>query len=137
MTKQECKKLANSIIDYVVSLSGDIRRNSIDLSVTDTDDDMCDPEAEAFLNSSHEVYQISLYMPKNTSVDYVVKGICHELAHIICHEFDQYKKLVVDPDGEDGNTLADGFYTIQDERMAYRIGAILIELWKLHTRKGK
>lgn len=135
MTKPEARKLALSIIDYFVALAGDLKRSNIDLCISDNDMADEDSEAETRIDTTHRLSSILLNITPDTQEDYIIRAVCHELAHIFTQEFRHfYRVFVAEPD-EDEGAISRAIFTNADEAIAYRLQDIFFELWI--TRKHK
>lgn len=135
MTKPEARKLATAIIDYFVALAGDLKRSNIDLNISDNDIADEDSEAETRINTTHRLSSILLNITPDTDEDYIIRAVCHELAHIFTQEFMHFYRVFVSEPDEDEGAISRAIFTNADEAIAYRLQDIFFELWK--TRKHK
>jgi uncharacterized protein YjaZ len=124
MTKAEARKAALAIVDRIVSLAGDIRRENVHLSIVDSDI-ATDDEANVGVDTVNGIYTITLYITPDSDEAYVRQAVCHEMAHICTWEFRHYQYLSGD---DDDDSILGKIANNYDEKMAYRIGNILTNL---------
>jgi len=139
MTKQECKKLASSIIDYLCGLAGDIRRSDITLCVQDDDIDDSNQLATTESNHLYDTPIIRLYLDPHMSAKDYIPAICHEVAHVLTAGYASYfDRFVGVQDGDEELSASFNTFRQTEERVAMRLGDIFTELWRLKNKgKGK
>ena len=138
MTKQECKKLASSIIDYLCGLAGDFRRSDITLCVQDDDIDDSNQLATTESNHLYDTHIIRIYLDPNLGEPEIMAAVCHETAHILTSGYASFfDRFVGQQDGDEELSIAFQTFRQIEERAAMRLAGVFAELWKLKNRREK